>query len=157
VARIPLLTALIVDGRAALVCAESPEGRRATTVRDPNVVETLRILFDGIWRQAAVVHDRVEQVECVLQADRVEQVDRVDFGSPVRQEMARQILEWLRSGVSDEAAARHLSVPVRTYRRYVADIVVLLGAGSRFQAGMRAAELGLVPTEPRRIPPQYRR
>ncbi|NEE20393.1 response regulator transcription factor, partial [Streptomyces sp. SID7499] len=45
---------------------------------------------------------------------------------------------------TDEVAARELTVSVRTYRRYVAEIMTLLDATSRFQAGVRAAELGLL-------------
>ncbi|GAA2362736.1 LuxR family transcriptional regulator [Streptomyces cuspidosporus] len=130
VARIPLLAAFIVDGRAALVCADSAVGRRASAIRDPGVIETLQTLFDGIWRNAVVVNERV------------------DFGDHARMEMVRPILEWLRLGVTDEVAARELSVSVRTYRRYVAEIMALLGASSRFQAGVRAAELGLLPVTP---------
>ncbi|MGO4754113.1 hypothetical protein AB4212_36860, partial [Streptomyces sp. 2MCAF27] len=147
VARIPLLAALIVDGRAALVCADSAVGRRASAIRDPGVIETLQTLFDGIWRNAVVVNERV------------------DFGDHPRMEMVRPILEWLRLGVTDEVAARELSVSVRTYRRYVAEIMALLGASSRFQAGVRAAELGLLPVappgnaqrDPPRDPPRHRR
>ncbi|KAK1181116.1 LuxR family transcriptional regulator [Streptomyces sp. NBS 14/10] len=132
VARIPLLAAFIVDGRAALVCADSAVGRRASAIRDPGVIETLQTLFDGIWRNAVAVNERV------------------DFGDHPRMEMVRPILEWLRLGVTDEVAARELSVSVRTYRRYVAEIMALLGASSRFQAGVRAAELGLLPVTPPR-------
>ncbi|MDX3227233.1 LuxR family transcriptional regulator [Streptomyces sp. ME19-01-6] len=143
VARIPLLAALIVDGRAALVCADSAVGRRASAIRDPGVIETLQTLFDGIWRNAVVANERV------------------DFGDHARMEMVRPILEWLRLGVTDEVAARELSVSVRTYRRYVAEIMALLGASSRFQAGVRAAELGLLPVTPPgdapRDPPRHRR
>ncbi len=49
-------------------------------------------------------------------------------------------------------AARELSVSVRTYRRYVAEMMSLLGADSRFQAGVRAAELGLPPLTPPAAP-----
>ncbi|MGY0060618.1 LuxR family transcriptional regulator [Streptomyces sp. LZ34] len=143
VARIPLLAAFIVDGRAALVCADSAVGRRASAIRDPGVIETLQTLFDGIWRNAVVVNEQV------------------GFGDHARMEMVRPILEWLRLGVTDEVAARELSVSVRTYRRYVAEIMVLLGASSRFQAGVRAAELGLLPVTPPgdspRDPPRHRR
>ncbi|KUJ65282.1 LuxR family transcriptional regulator [Streptomyces albus subsp. albus] len=139
VARIPLLAALIVDGESALVCADSAVGRRASAIRDPGVIETLQTLFDGIWRNALQV------------------TERIDFGDRARTDMVRPILEWLRLGVTDEVAARELSVSVRTYRRYVAEIMALLGANSRFQAGVRAAELGLLPITPSQEPPQPRR
>lgn len=130
VARIPLLAAVVVDGRAALVCADAAVGRRASTIRDPGVVEAMRTLFTGIWRKSLAAGERL------------------DDGDRSRKEMLRQILEWLRLGVTDEVAARELSVSVRTYRRYVAEMMSLLGADSRFQAGVRAAELGLLPAAP---------
>ncbi|MER5883126.1 LuxR C-terminal-related transcriptional regulator [Streptomyces sp. NPDC001941] len=55
-----------------------------------------------------------------------------------------QVLRLLCSGAKDEAAARQMGVSVRTYRRYVARILKSLDVTSRFQAGIRAAELGLV-------------
>lgn len=130
VARIPLVAAVVVDGRAALVCADAAVGRRASTIRDPGVIQTLRTLFTGIWRKSLAAGERL------------------DNGDRGRKEMLRQILEWLRLGVTDEVAARELSVSVRTYRRYVAEMMSLLGADSRFQAGVRAAELGLLPAAP---------
>ena len=37
-----------------------------------------------------------------------------------------------------------LAISVRTYRRYVTGILELLEANSRFQAGVRATELGIL-------------
>jgi DNA-binding NarL/FixJ family response regulator len=49
----------------------------------------------------------------------------------------------LGAGLKDETAARELGLSLRTYRRRVADLMAALGADSRFQAGLRARELGL--------------
>jgi hypothetical protein len=54
-----------------------------------------------------------------------------------------QVLDELRSGRSDEAAARHLSVSLRTYRRRVEDLMYALNCQTRFQAGLAAAQMGL--------------
>lgn len=54
----------------------------------------------------------------------------------------RQVLTLLAVGVTDEPAARALRVSLRTYRRHVALLLEELGASSRFQAGMLAAERG---------------
>ncbi|MCP9206869.1 helix-turn-helix transcriptional regulator [Streptomyces sp. NEAU-Y11] len=126
VARIPALAAVIADHERALVCADSAVGRRASVIRSGGVIRPLLALFDGVWRNAVVVSDRI------------------DFGDKGRTEIAQQILERLRAGVTDDVAARELAMSVRTYRRYVAEIMALLGATSRFQAGVRAAELGLL-------------
>ncbi|MFJ7205905.1 TrmB family transcriptional regulator sugar-binding domain-containing protein [Streptomyces sp. NPDC098789] len=127
VAKVPPLQALIVDGRAALVVAESAVGRRASVIRVPEVLHTLHTLFESVWSNAVPAGERIV------------------FGDRDRAALARQILGALQDGATDEVAARELSVSVRTYRRYVAEIMALLGANSRFQAGVRAAELGLLP------------
>jgi DNA-binding NarL/FixJ family response regulator len=73
-----------------------------------------------------------------------------DFGSyltrdapPLLDDSARDVLRALGEGLTDEAASRRLGVSLRTYRRRVADLLMTLEAGSRFQAGLRAGELGL--------------
>jgi hypothetical protein len=53
------------------------------------------------------------------------------------------VLAELRSGRSDEAAARRLAISLRTYRRRVEELMQALGCDSRFQAGLAAAEHGL--------------
>ncbi|MFJ3337927.1 LuxR family transcriptional regulator [Streptomyces sp. NPDC086766] len=127
IARVPPLQALMVDGTVALVVAESAVGRRASVIRAPELMHTLRTLFENVWRNAVPAGERIV------------------FGSRDRGALARQILGALWAGVTDEVAARDLAVSVRTYRRHVAEIMALLGANSRFQAGVRAAELGLLP------------
>lgn len=127
VARVPPLQALLVDGTSGLVVAESAVGRRASLIRAPEVLNTLHTLFASVWSNAVPAGERIV------------------FGDRDRATLARQILGALRAGVTDEVAARELTVSVRTYRRYVAEIMTLLGANSRFQAGVRAAELGLLP------------
>ncbi|TXS06836.1 LuxR family transcriptional regulator [Streptomyces sp. col6] len=127
VARVPPLQALLVDGVTGLVVAESAVGRRASLIRAPEVLHTLHTLFAGVWSNAVPANERIV------------------FGDRDRAALARQILGALRAGVTDEVAARDLTVSVRTYRRHVAEIMALLGASSRFQAGVRAAELGLLP------------
>jgi DNA-binding NarL/FixJ family response regulator len=48
------------------------------------------------------------------------------------------------SGCKDATAARRLDLGLRTYRRRVAELMTALDASSRFQAGARARELGLI-------------
>lgn len=64
------------------------------------------------------------------------------------------VVAVLSTGLKDEAAARRLSVSLRTYRRYVADIMTRLGVATRFQLGVRAAELGIL-SESRAVPPRF--
>ncbi|AUG75700.1 hypothetical protein CFP65_0751 [Kitasatospora sp. MMS16-BH015] len=62
----------------------------------------------------------------------------------VLDETQSKVLHKLCAGMKDETAARQLNVSVRTYRRHVASILKSLSVGSRFEAGLKVAELGLV-------------
>ncbi|MGW3433781.1 helix-turn-helix transcriptional regulator [Streptomyces melanosporofaciens] len=126
IAAVALPTAVIADGRTALVCTEAEEGRQTSVIEDPVVVATLYGMFGSIWGGA------------------VPAARPLDFGNRARTEMVRRVLARLRDGVTDEAAARDLAISVRTYRRYVTGILELLEANSRFQAGVRATELGIL-------------
>ncbi|MBY8879786.1 helix-turn-helix transcriptional regulator [Actinacidiphila acidipaludis] len=121
------LTASIIDGRTALVCADPTLDARASTLHAPSVIRALEKLFESMWQASALA------------------AGPIDFGNQARSDMAREVLRCLRLGLTDEVAARELSISVRTYRRYVADIMKALAADSRFQAGVRAAALGLLP------------
>ncbi|MFB7011695.1 MULTISPECIES: DUF6879 family protein [unclassified Streptomyces] len=52
------------------------------------------------------------------------------------------VLRLLSEGLTDEVVARKLGISVRTGRRITADLMGRLGARSRFQAGLRAVQLG---------------
>ncbi|WP_433663820.1 hypothetical protein ACQPW1_17945 [Nocardia sp. CA-128927] len=54
------------------------------------------------------------------------------------------VVNAMNAGLKDEAAARKLSVSLRTYRRYVAEAMASLGVATRFQLGVRSAELGML-------------
>ncbi|MFG2718589.1 hypothetical protein ACGFW5_09850 [Streptomyces sp. NPDC048416] len=127
IARVPLVDSLVVDGRRALLIAESASGPQASVTQGAGVVGALCALFGAVWNGAAPVPGRI------------------DWGDRARSEFAERILGCLYAGMADEPAARELSVSMRTYRRYVAEIMTALGAGSRFQAGLHAAGLGLLP------------
>ncbi|MFC5152649.1 transcriptional regulator [Streptomyces amakusaensis] len=124
VARVPYLETIIVDGEVVLVRTEP--GWNASLVHARPVLEALHGLFLSAWRHGTVPRDRI------------------DLGSADRPDLAAAILERLNAGGTDEAAARELGVSVRTYRRYVAGILDALGTKSRFQAGVLAAEAGLL-------------
>lgn len=126
IARIPLMTALIADGRTALVCTEMAGERQASVLRASSVAQCGQTLFDTVWSHA------------------VDATAWLGFGAHARVELVQQILHYLHTGATDEAASRELSISVRTYRRHIATIMELLDARSRFQAGVRAAELGLL-------------
>lgn len=99
--------------------------RRYTMSNAAAFVTGAYALFEAAWEAAA-------DLEAFLDSDR-----------PRLDDAARSVLRALGSGITDEAAARQLGMSLRTYHRRVAELLARLGAGSRFQAGIRAGELGL--------------
>ena len=126
VAEPPASEVVLADGRMALVRT----GREGILIHDPRYVRALGTLITRVWRGA----DRVR--------------DRDGFGDPEQFDLMLRILRRLNTGVKDEVAARELAVSVRTYRRHIAEIMTILSVDSRFQAGVRAAELGLLAPGP---------
>ncbi|MCG6500142.1 LuxR family transcriptional regulator [Kitasatospora sp. A2-31] len=128
-ARLPPMEAILVDHQVALLADPIGGSRQAAVVRDASVLNSLHLLFASVWRGAVSIRDQE------------------GFGNWARADFAGRVLGCLNAGMTDEVAARELSVSVRTYRRYVAEIMDMLRVNSRFQAGARAAELGLLPAE----------
>jgi hypothetical protein len=117
---------IVLDRRVAILAGDASHGERTfSVVWSPGVVQAVGSLFDAAWRRGTdlAVYER-ELTEL--------------------RQLAPRIIELLGSGCKDETAARTLSLSVRTYRRRVAELMSALGAESRFQAGVRARELGLV-------------
>lgn len=59
-------------------------------------------------------------------------------------DLRRSIVSLLAQGLKDEAVAKRLGMSVRTCRRHIASLMQELGAESRFEAGVKAAQLGLL-------------
>lgn len=117
---------IILDRRVAILAGDRATGVRSYgVVARPEVVLSVTSLFDAAWRTATDVG--------VFEARFAE-----------ARTLAPRILEMLTSGCKDESAARTLGMGLRTYRRRVAEVMAALGATSRFQAGVRARELGLI-------------
>ncbi|MBW5483252.1 TrmB family transcriptional regulator sugar-binding domain-containing protein [Streptomyces bambusae] len=118
---------VVVDGASALVRTGAGNAKgQATLVNDAAAVRALELLFAGAWSRGRKLDDHLA------------------LSPKLRTDLTRRILERLRDGYTDDAASRDLNVSLRTYRRHVADIMRELGANSRFQAGVRAVELGLL-------------
>ncbi|RZS39261.1 hypothetical protein EV193_104478 [Herbihabitans rhizosphaerae] len=117
---------IIMDGRLVILAGNLNAGQRSySVITQPETVEGVMSLFETAWRSAtdlAVYDARVSEIR----------------------QLAPAVLDLLSRGVKDETAARTLDLGVRTYRRRVAELMSALGAESRFQAGVRARELGLV-------------
>ncbi len=119
---------LVVDERVALLrtrtAGDGPDA--AVAVRVQPVVQTLASVFHAAWETAGALPEPVPDVRRLAT------------------EPARRILALLGAGYRDAAAADELGLSIRTYRRHVAELMSELRAVSRFQAGVRAAQLGLL-------------
>lgn len=117
---------IILDRRLVILAGERIAGQRSySVITQPDAVHGVSSLFETAWRSAtdlAVYDARIADIR----------------------QLAPQVIDLLGQGVKDESAARSLGLGVRTYRRRVAELMDALGARSRFQAGVRARELGIV-------------
>ncbi|WP_433702088.1 DNA-binding response regulator [Nocardiopsis sp. CA-288880] len=127
ISRSPLPHETILIDRRVMILAgqEAPTGREYTVTTSQILVDGVHSLFRAIW-------DTAVDLETYLRSD----VPHLDAEG-------RMILEALGSGLTDASAAQRLGVSLRTYRRRVAELMAELEADSRFQAGLRAGELGL--------------
>ncbi|MEW1639615.1 helix-turn-helix transcriptional regulator [Streptomyces sp. NPDC093801] len=64
----------------------------------------------------------------------------------ISETVKESILTLLAKGLKDDSIARRLGISLRTCRRHVAELLIALGANSRFQAGVIAQQQGLAGT-----------
>jgi DNA-binding NarL/FixJ family response regulator len=115
---------IIIDRRVMILAGPRVAGDREFTVTtSPALIEGVYALFDAGWQGAVPLADRQDL--------------------PMLDPDVRAILRTLAAGLTDEAAARRMGISLRTYRRRVAELMKALDSDSRFQAGLRAGELGL--------------
>lgn len=116
---------ILIDRRAALVPIDPQDTRKgALCLTSPGAVASMLALFEQYW-----------DIATPLGADR----------TPDRQGLTAQeraLLKLLSQGMTDEAAATRLQVSHRTARRIMAELMERLGARSRFEAGLKAAQHG---------------
>ncbi|MUN36793.1 helix-turn-helix domain-containing protein [Actinomadura litoris] len=123
---------LIYDREAALVPVDpDEESSGALLVRGTGIVNALCEHFEAVWDKSA---------ELSLSHPRRRGGDDL-----TPQQMA--VLRLLADGHTDETIARRLGVSLRTTRRITAELMQMLGARSRFQAGVRAVERGILRSE----------
>ncbi len=119
----PPMDVVVIDGKFAVLPADR-KGASVVVMRLPSVVTTTVALFDRVWTTAVPFID----------SDLPDDADITD--------RERALLRHLSDGGTDDSAAAQLGISVRTVRRMVADIMNRLGARSRFQAGVKAADKG---------------
>lgn len=91
-------------------------------IRQRGIVDALVLWFEELWDRALPLPAEGASTD----------------GTDVR----RFLLQELAGGAQDEQIARRLGISLRTVRRRVAELLVELGADSRFQAGVEAARRG---------------
>jgi sugar-specific transcriptional regulator TrmB/DNA-binding CsgD family transcriptional regulator len=123
---------LVFDRRTALVPIEPNGSRRgALLVRQPSLVSGLIDLFERVWADAEPL--RLDDVPAVVAAEQ-------DGPS----ELDRQVLAMLAAGATDATIAKELGMSVRHLGRRISRILTLLGADSRFRAGVEAQRRGWI-------------
>lgn len=124
---------VIVDDAVVVPLGNGQGG--AYIVHGGELIAPMDSLFDLVWQDAAALTKVVAESTSFSEA------------------RLRQVIGLLATGQKDESIARRLGVSTRTVRRMVAEAISMLGADSRFQAGVLAAQqgwLGPEPTGPRR-------
>jgi DNA-binding NarL/FixJ family response regulator len=117
---------IIIDRRVMILAgAGAGENREFTVTTSPALIDGVYSLYQATWDTAVPLTDRLAAELPPIDPD------------------GRAILRALGSGLTDEAAARRMDMSLRTYRRRVAELMRVLESDSRFQAGVRAGELGL--------------
>jgi DNA-binding transcriptional ArsR family regulator len=110
-----------------LTDADSPGGQSALIIRSSVLLDSLVALFESLWEKAIPLRVGGRLADAQTTDPEVVRTARL-----------------MAAGLKDAAMARQLGVTERTVRRRVAAVLDALGVDSRFQAGMRAKELGWV-------------
>ncbi|MEU9235322.1 helix-turn-helix transcriptional regulator [Streptomyces subrutilus] len=120
------LRMILVDRAQALVPLDPADTRAgAVVLRLPGAVAALTALFEQVW-----------ETSLPLGCDRPR-----DEGTGLTPP-ERELLRLLSQGMTDRAAGHRLGVSLSTVRRTMAALMERLGARSRFEAGLRAAQRG---------------
>jgi len=117
---------LIFDRVIALIPIDPGNTKQGAACTDEvAVVASLITIFEQAWATAVPLGADVAAV-----------------GGEGLTAIERELLRFLASGLTDEAAGRKLGTSARTVRRQVAALMERLGATSRFEAGLKAAQRG---------------
>jgi DNA-binding CsgD family transcriptional regulator/predicted ArsR family transcriptional regulator len=117
---------ILVDGVTALVPLDTADTRSgAVVIQLTGALAALTALFELAWNTALP-----------LGTER----SRSDSTGVTPSE--RELLRLLAQGITDEAAGSRMGVSLSTVRRTMSSLMERLGARSRFEAGLRAAQQG---------------
>ena len=123
---VPILL-IVFDRSVALLPIDPTNTRRgAQEVHSPGLVAAAYELFSQIWITATPTGRAPDHDDAGLDPQ------------------LRELTRLLASGSTDEMAARRLGVSLRTIKRKSAELMEILNARSRFEAGVLAAQRGWV-------------
>ncbi|MFJ3900157.1 LuxR C-terminal-related transcriptional regulator [Streptomyces sp. NPDC090025] len=128
---VPMNMVLADDNFALLPSDSRDPDAAAILARGSGLVRSYRALYEYCWH-AATPYGHEE---------------RPEHGGDGVTEQQRAALRMLASGIKDEQVARNLGVSLRTVSRLISEVMQELGAASRFEAGVKAARLGLLDGE----------
>lgn len=137
VADLPLKLA-IADGRLGLIPLNVQLGREeAVIVHSSPLLAALISLFDALWERATPLRFPNGGGSEVASSNGDEDSSLISTAD-------ERILGLLAAGFTDEAVGRQLGLGLSTVQRRVKRIMIMLGAQSRFQAGLLMAEKRLL-------------
>lgn len=117
---------VIVDRAHALVPIDPADTRKgALHVTEPGILTALLELFEQTWNTAVPLG-----------------AVRPDDPRTGLTDTERELLRLLGTGLTDDAAGQRLGISSRTVGRHMASVMERLGATSRFEAGIKAAQRG---------------
>jgi DNA-binding CsgD family transcriptional regulator len=121
----------VFDKTTAFVPLDPPERGTpgAAVITHPAVVQFLHRGFERLWTSAIPFEYKDPQYD------------------EVSGDIKISLLRLMASGMKDEAIANRLGMAPRTCRRHMSAIMAELDATSRFQAGVKIAQLGILSDE----------
>ncbi|MFJ3707140.1 MULTISPECIES: LuxR family transcriptional regulator [unclassified Streptomyces] len=135
-AHLPLRMLLFDVSLALLPIDPQDSSQGAFAIRGIELVRSLQALFDFCWHNAAPLEQRSQNSRS--------QNPHSEIEITVQEQL---IIRMLAAGMKDESIARQLGVSARTLSRTISAFLDRLGVGTRFQAALKVADLGLLDTQ----------
>ncbi|MFF4731737.1 LuxR C-terminal-related transcriptional regulator [Streptomyces mirabilis] len=136
--RLPVKLVLFDRTAALLPLHDDRPSAGSLEVRSPALIDALAALFEAIWKHAVPVS--LESRQDWPAPRQTRETTRID-------ERTQAILDLMATGMKDDAIARVLNISRRTVQKHVSEAGTALGARTRFQIALRAAERGWLPLE----------
>lgn len=137
--RLPIKMVLFDRTAALLPLHNDRPSAGSLVVHSPALLELVAALFESIWEHATPASLESRQDWPVSRQP--QEAARID-------ERTREILHLMSTGMKDDAIARALKISRRTVQKHVSEAGSALGARTRFQIALIAAERGWLRPRP---------